>query len=132
MQKLLLLAIVALTFSACSHTPNTLEKRLYGKWMSKENQYNRERYTFKPDGTFTDPYFSEMMRAESWYVADNKLYLRYKYKVLLFSFHRNSRYNIATLNDSVLTLATRGTKHYPARNYVFKKMKLNGKFITVQ
>jgi len=131
MKKACLFAFICFTFMACKHTLSQQEQKLCGRWMTAGEKFNREWFDFKPDGTFTDerfknPIIETLPKPITYAIVGNQLVLKYKSFIYLrYSVH----YNIISITDSTLQIATKENKRYPSQIYHLKKMKLNGKFI---
>lgn len=137
MRNFILLAVLAITLTSCQRKPRPLsakEKMLCGRWMVHDQQYNRERFVFKPDRGFQDILFSgnvvhDPRTAEAWKITGDQLSLKFKMRLFIVPVHYTLHYHIDTLNDSVLVIASKATRRFASRTISLKKMKLNGKFI---
>lgn len=141
------LLVLSFVIAACNNdnkNPDNINQAFCGRWMTGDSTHpNRERYSFKKDGTFIDVFYANLLAAnnnirlpepKSWHIAGDQLLLTYSFKrslIHFFSapFQYTLKYTIKDNTDSSIVLVTTATQRYPEKIINLKRMKLNGKYI---
>ena len=123
--------LCTIIWSCTKHPTTVAEKMLLGRWVTTDQRYNREWFSFRDDYSFKDTrYGASPIKSPpnpvAFSISGNNLMLKYKW---MYSIRFTTSFRIITLDDSTLIIATRASSRYPSRTYHLKKMKLNGKFI---